>query len=187
MPVLNFTPTPIAGCYEIQPVIRSDERGYFVKTFYAPEFADLNLEHNFVEEYYSSSHLGVIRGMHFQLPPHDHAKLVYCISGSVMDVIIDLRIGSPTFKQLFSTYLNAENAKMLYVPRGFAHGFEALKNKTVMVYKVTSTYTPEHDGGIRFDSIDTQWSTQNPTISTRDLTFPTLDQFKSRFIFQDKQ
>ena len=175
MPVFDFIPTPIAGCFEIQPVVRYDERGHFVKTFYASEFSALNLEYDFIEEYYSSSHKGVIRGMHFQLPPHDHAKLVYCVSGSVLDVVLDLRSDSPTFGQYYSTEINSKNAKMLYVPKGLAHGFSSLEPESIMMYKVTSIYAPQHDTGIHWASFGFDWGIQNPVVSQRDQLLPIFD------------
>jgi dTDP-4-dehydrorhamnose 3,5-epimerase len=184
MPVLEFTETPIPGCFEVQSTIRPDERGSFVKTMYAPEFKARNLECDFVEEYFSKSHLNVIRGMHFQLPPHDHAKLVYCPAGAVLDVVVDLRIGSPTFKHSISLELTAENAKLLYVPRGLAHGFQSLRDDTIMFYKVTSVHAPNYDSGIRFDSFEAPWTASQPTMSARDLNLPILEQFQSPFLYE---
>lgn len=184
MAVLEFTATAITGCFEIQSTVRADERGSFVKTMYAPEFHTRNLECDFVEEYFSKSHFNVIRGMHFQLPPHDHAKLVYCPIGAVLDVVVDLRVGSPTFKRHISLELSAENAKMLYVPRGLAHGFQSLRDNTIMFYKVTSIYASSHDTGIRFDSFDAPWTAPQPIISARDLNLPALEQFQSPFLYK---
>lgn len=184
MSVLEFTATSIPGCFEVQATIRADERGSFVKTMYAPEFDARGLECDFVEEYFSKSHLNVIRGMHFQFPPHDHAKLVYCPVGAVLDVVVDLRVGSPTFKHSISLELSAENAKMLYVPRGLAHGFQSLRDNTIMFYKVTSIHAPNHDSGIRFDSFDAPWTASQPTMSARDLNLLTLEQFQSPFLYE---
>jgi dTDP-4-dehydrorhamnose 3,5-epimerase len=184
MSVFEFTPTRIPGCFEIQSTMRFDERGHFVKTMYAPEFQARGLECDFVEEYFSGSHAGVIRGMHFQLPPHDHAKLVYCPSGAVLDVVLDLRVGSPTYQQAIGLELSAENAKMLYIPRGLAHGFQSLRDNTLMFYKVTSGYAPEHDSGVRFDTFGAPWTIDHPITSQRDLDLPQFERFNSPFTYE---
>lgn len=185
MPDLEFSPTPLSGCFLIQPIVRPDSRGYFVKTFVRDILEEAGLETHFVEEYYSSSHKGVIRGLHFQRPPHQHAKLVYCVVGSVMDVVVDLRRGSPTFGQAYTFHLSAQNATMLYIPAGLAHGFESLEDNTLMMYKVSSPYAPTHDEGIRWDSVGVTWNTQSPIISPRDQQFVRLETFDSPFVFGD--
>jgi len=181
---MQFKPTQIAGCYEIHVDIRNDNRGKFIKTYHAEMFADQGLQTNWNEEYFSVSHKNVIRGMHFQLPPHDHEKLVYCVSGSVLDVVVDLRCNSATFKQHMSLELSSRTGNMLYIPRGCAHGFKALDNNTIMMYKVATVYNQECDSGIAWDSCGIDWQIERSAaiVSTRDQSFVTLDdEFNSPF------
>lgn len=176
--------TSIQGCYQIFPQVRKDVRGNFVKTFQKEVFASHGLVTEFAEEYYSVSHKGVLRGMHFQTPPHEHFKLVYCLAGKVMDAIIDLRVGSPSYRQSATFELSAELGNMLYIAPGMAHGFCALTDEAIMQYKVTTVYAPEHDGGIRWDSAGVIWPSSAPIISDRDRGFPALDDFDSPFYFK---
>lgn len=175
----------IPGCYEIRPHIHKDERGVFVKTFHVSAFASMGMCTNYAEEYYSVSNKGVIRGMHFQLPPHDHIKLVYCTDGAVMDVIVDLRKGSPTFGKHASFKLSSEKANMIYIPKGIAHGFCVLSERATMIYKVTSVYAQESDCGIRWDSAGICWPIADPILSVRDQRFSSLEQFESPFFFEE--
>jgi dTDP-4-dehydrorhamnose 3,5-epimerase len=177
----EFHETGFSGCYLVQPIKRPDERGHFVKTFVQSVFDKHNLETAFVEQYVSQSQQGVIRGLHFQRPPHDHAKLVYCLSGSVLDVVVDLRPNSTNYKRHLHLTLSAENATMLYIPRGFAHGFESLQPNTLMMYHVSSEYAPSHDDGILWSSIDTPWQSRQPIVSDRDQNFVSLTEFVSPF------
>jgi dTDP-4-dehydrorhamnose 3,5-epimerase len=169
------------GCCELQPKAFEDPRGRFVKVFHEQEFAAEGLEHNFVEEYYSISYKNVIRGMHFQLPPMDHVKLVYCVEGEVMDAVVDLRIDSPTYGQYALFELSASKANSIYIPKGMAHGFCARSDHAVMVYKVSSVYSPDHDAGVLWNSVDIPWPLQQPCISERDKSLPALSDFKSPF------
>lgn len=173
--------TPIKGCYELQPILRKDLRGSFVKTFHQDIFNKLNLETNFTEEYYSVSKKHVLRGLHFQTPPMEHKKLVYCSSGEVIDVVVDLRKSSPTYKKYQMFNLNSEKANMLYIPEGLAHGFYVLSEIAIMMYKVSSVYSPENDGGIRWNSAGISWPDKNPIISERDKNFVSLEEFRSPF------
>jgi dTDP-4-dehydrorhamnose 3,5-epimerase len=181
---MEFVKTPIPGCFRLLPRKLCDDRGVFVKTFNVDIFRGQNLESVFAEEYYSVSHKGVLRGLHFQLPPMDHIKLVYCIEGSVLDVVLDLRVGSPTYGQHALFELSAENGEILYIPRGLAHGFYTLSDDAIMVYKVSSIYSKEHDTGILWNSIDAPWPDQNPVISVRDQGFLKLSDFNSPFKFE---
>lgn len=178
---MRFEKSIIAGCFNIIPDVRRDDRGSFVKTFHKGIFIDQGLEHTFAEEYYSVSRQGVLRGLHFQRPPHHHTKLVYCISGHVMDAVVDLRRDSPTYGQHAVFELSADTANILYIPPGLAHGFYTLSDKATLVYKVTTVYAPEHDTGIRWDSAGVPWPDGKPLLSPRDQTFPILDEFDSPF------
>ena len=178
---LDIIPTCITGCYEIQPRVLKDVRGVFVKTFHADCFREAGLCTDWAEHYYTTSDPGVLRGLHFQLPPHDHVKLVYCIAGSVEDVALDLRVGSPTYGKAILLELSAEKGNMIYLPKGLAHGFCAPNEQAILVYNVSSVYKPEADTGIRWDSAGINWSIQNPLLSERDRSFPAFDQFESPF------
>lgn len=172
--------TPLDGVFEIENKVFEDHRGMFVKTFHEDSFKAAGLETEFKESFYSVSKKGVLRGMHFQLPPHEHAKLVYVTDGEILDVAVDIRKNSPTFGQYFSTRLSSENAKSLYMSKGFAHGFLTLSNSATVVYMTTTVHAPESDAGIRWDSFGFDWQNQIASqnlISERDKTFPSIEQF----------
>jgi len=179
--MMQLLESSLQGCFEIQNRRFEDERGLFVKTFHKPTFEKLGLHTDFPEEYYSTSKKGVIRGMHFQLPPHDHVKLVYCSSGSVMDVVVDLRKGSPTFGKYAVFEVTSEKNNMIYIPKGMAHGFCALKDQTIMHYKQSTVYSPEHDAGILWSSIDVDWGIDKPVLSERDQGFERFENFETPF------
>ncbi|THC43808.1 dTDP-4-dehydrorhamnose 3,5-epimerase [Massilia sp. Mn16-1_5] len=175
--------TGLPGCLLLQPRVLEDARGRFVKTFHEGAFRALGLEAGFVEQYYSHSHRGVVRGMHFQKPPAQHAKLVYCVHGEVFDVVLDLRRGSPTYGQTRSFTLSASQGNALYIAAGMAHGFCATSELATLVYNVTSVYAPEQDEGVRWDSIGVQWPAANPLVSPRDAAFAALADFDSPFTY----
>ena len=158
-----------------------DIRGSFIKIFNDDTFNELGIPMNFKETYYSVSNRDVIRGMHFQMPPYDHDKLIHVVRGRVVDVLVDLRKSSPTYKQYVTIQLTGNKPKSIYIPKGFAHGFKTLDDNTVMIYNVTSGYNSEHDCGIRWDSIGYDWNVEEPIISERDRTFGTLEEFDSPF------
>ena len=176
-----FKESPIFGVYNITPKKFSDERGLFVKTFHSDTYAKQGLQTNFHEEYYSTSIKHVLRGMHFQLPPNDHVKLVYCIVGEVLDVVLDLRTDSPTFGQTNSTILSAENLNMIYIPKGLAHGFMSLSDSATLIYKTSTVYHPESDTGILWDSFNFNWPFRPSYISERDKSLPGFSNFDSPF------
>ena len=184
---VNLMPTyerPLEGCYELTPVIHKDARGQFVKVFQDDIFVNLGLNTDYVEEYYSVSKRGVIRGLHFQLPPFEHVKLVYCVQGHVQDVIVDLRVGSPGYGQFSIVELSQEKGNMLYIPAGCAHGFCVLSDSATLVYKVSSKYSAEHDKGILWDSLNILWDTKKPILSARDQLLPKFDDFSSPFVYK---
>jgi dTDP-4-dehydrorhamnose 3,5-epimerase len=179
--------TSIPDCYEILPDILKDKRGSFVKTF-STDLPDLELlDINFVEQYYSVSNKGVLRGMHFQIPPKSSAKLICVISGHIIDAVVDLRIGSPSYGKYQMFELKAETGKMLYIPSGLAHGFYVKSQKAIVLYNVTQTYSPDHDYGIHWDSIGIPWPTNNPVVSARDSGFARLSSFTSPFIYNGEK
>lgn len=180
---LNIKESKISGCYKLNPKIISDNRGVFVKTFHEHIFTQAGLETCFAEEYYSVSHKGVLRGLHFQTPPKEHTKIVYCVYGEVMDVVVDLRVGSPTYGKYDVFDLNSEKANMLYIPKGLAHGFYVKSNSAVLMYKVTTIYSPENDTGIRWDSVGIPWPIDNPIISERDRMLPKFEDIHNIFAY----
>jgi len=152
---MNFTRTKISDVIIIEPKVHGDDRGYFVETFRADKLEEfLGYKIKFCQDNESKSSKGVLRGLHYQLAPAAQTKLVRVIQGSVLDVAVDIRKGSPTFGQYVSVKLTGENKKQLLVPRGFAHGFVVLENDTTFAYKVDNYYSPENDRGISFDDID---------------------------------
>lgn len=180
---MELTNTNIQGCYRLQPLMQKDIRGAFIKTFRQDIFEYYGLATVFAEEYYTVSKKNVLRGLHFQTPPFGHNKLAYCIAGEVMDVLLDLRRGSPTFQQYQVFYLNDKESNMLYIPEGIAHGFYVLSETATMMYKVTSIYSPENDSGILWKSIQLLWPSSDPIISERDNGFIALDKFDTPFTF----
>jgi dTDP-4-dehydrorhamnose 3,5-epimerase len=175
--------TSIPGCFKLVPKVFEDERGSFTKTFHQQVFEQHCLEIHYAEEYFSLSKQGVIRGMHFQLPPKECVKMVYCISGEVMDVVLDLRIGSPTYGKHEIFNLNDRLANILYIPIGLAHGFYTKSKTATMMYKVSKSYSLACDAGIHWNSAKIPWLTQTPIISKRDSEFISLDNFQSPFIY----
>lgn len=171
------------GCFEIQPNVFEDVRGRLIKTFHAPTFMDQGLESPGAEEYVTTSKVNVLRGLHFQVPPMDHVKLVYCVAGRVLDVVLDIRVGSPTYGKHVTVELSGEQANMIYIPRGMAHGFYVSEGPATMVYRVSKVYSCEHDKGILWDSADIFWPTENPVISVRDSRFPEFVSFESPFVY----
>jgi dTDP-4-dehydrorhamnose 3,5-epimerase len=176
--------TEIPGCFEIQPKVFSDKRGAFVKTFHSPEFEALGLCTDWKEQYYSTSAPGVLRGIHFQTPPHDHVKLVYCLVGSVLDVAVDLRKGSPTYGGSITLKLSAKSGNMIYLPPGVAHGFCTETEPAILVYSVNSVFNYDCDSGIRWDSVGIKWPINSPTLSERDKILPQFKDFQSPFVFE---
>jgi dTDP-4-dehydrorhamnose 3,5-epimerase len=179
---MEFIPNDILnGLYLIKPFHYEDERGSFVKTFHKASFAERGLETEFEESFYSESTKGVIRGMHFQLPPCDHAKLVFATSGEVLDVVLDLRKNEGTYGRYQSFQLSAENKHMLYIPSGMAHGFCALTDRATLFYFTGTMHSKTHDCGVRYDSFGFPWPVENPIASERDRKFLPLGEFDSPF------
>lgn len=173
--------TEIDGFVELQATVATDDRGSFVKTFHKEAFAENGLPAAFAEQYYSCSKHRVLRGLHFQLPPHDHAKMVYCVVGEIMDVAVDLRVGSPTFGRHAAVTVSAALGNQVVLLSGLAHGFYVKSETAIVVYNVTTTYAPRHDTGIRWDSAGIAWPDAHPLLSPRDAALPPLSDFKSPF------
>jgi dTDP-4-dehydrorhamnose 3,5-epimerase len=158
-----------------------DNRGIFVKTFHDTTLREAGIYFTLKESYFSFSHKDVIRGMHFQTPPHHHSKIVFCPKGALLDVIIDLRKDSPTYGQYHAEELSEDNHLAYYIPAGFAHGFKALTDDAMTYYLVSSEYSKESDTGIRWNSFGFDWNCPSPIISARDQSFAALKDFTSPF------
>ena len=178
---MKIIETNILGLKILKPRVFEDTRGKFIKSFNNDFFIEFGLDINIKETYYSISHKDVIRGMHFQIPPYHHSKLVYVSQGRILDVVVDLRRKSVTYRKSFSIELNVDNGRFLYIPVGFAHGFLSLENDTIVNYAQTSCYSKEHDKGVLFNSFDFQWNVSNPIVSDRDLSFEELHIYESPF------
>ncbi len=173
---MKIETTNLEGVFEVENIKFKDKRGVFVKTFHEGVFSENGLETDFKESFYSISRKGVLRGMHFQLPPCDHAKLIYVTEGKILDVVVDVRKNSPTFGRYFSTHLSSENVKSLYIAKGFAHGFLTLSNTATVVYLTSTAHSPEADSGIKWDSFGFKWTENSKhIISERDNMLPSID------------
>ncbi len=178
---MKFIPTFLSGAYIIEPEFQEDERGGFSRTFCRKEFEGMGLNPNIAQCNISFNHnKGTLRGMHYQVEPHAEAKLVRCTRGSIYDVIIDLRPEMQEFKKWFSVELSAENQKMLYIPEGFAHGFQTLTDNTEIFYQMSGFYFPESARGVRWDDpcFNIKWPEDNRIISQKDLEYPDFNFIK---------
>jgi len=176
---MNFIRTEILVVIIIEPKVFGDERGYFMETFRKDLFEEfIGYSVDFCQDNESKSKRGVLRGLHYQLPPHAQSKLVRVIEGSVIDVAVDIRRGSPTFGKYVAVELSQENKRQLFIPRGFAHGFLTISDEVIFTYKVDNYYAPECDRAIRFDDpqIDIDWNfpTSEIVVSDKDKNAPVL-------------
>jgi dTDP-4-dehydrorhamnose 3,5-epimerase len=172
---LIFHLTRLAGSFLIEPERREDFRGFFARTFCEREFRDHGLNVHIAQCNVSRNlRSGTLRGMHYQIAPFEEAKLVRCTRGSVYDVIIDLRPSSATYKQHFAAVLSDENMTMLYIPEGFAHGFQTLADHTEIFYQMSTIYSPEHARGVRWDdpAFAIPWPEADRIILDRDRSYP---------------
>jgi dTDP-4-dehydrorhamnose 3,5-epimerase len=179
---MTFTETALKGSYIISLAPFSDERGWFARTYCKNEFAAIGHDKEWVQMNHSfAAEKGTVRGMHFQHPPFSEIKMVRCIAGAVLDVIVDIRKDSPTFLQHVSVELSAANKQMIYIPAGFAHGFQTLTDNTELIYHHSEYYQPGVEGGLRCndDALNIQWLSPVINVSERDNNHPLLDeQFK---------
>ena len=185
---MTFTRTAIPDVVIIEPKVHGDSRGYFVETFRQDKLEEfLGYQINFCQDNESKSSKGVLRGLHYQLPPHAQTKLVRVIYGRVLDVAVDIRKNSPTFGQHVAVELSGENKKQLLIPRGFAHGFVVLEDDTVFAYKVDNYYSPQCDRGIAFDdknlNIDWILNHNELNLSAKDIKQPKLNETNDLFEF----
>ena len=182
---MEIIKTAIEGVVIIEPRIFKDARGYFFESFSQREFEEKVGKINFVQDNESMSSYGVMRGLHFQRPPYTQSKLVRCVKGTVLDVAVDIRKGSPTYGQHVAVELTEENHRQFFVPRGFAHGFAVLSETAIFQYKCDNFYHPEADGGISIldNSLDIDWRipTEQVILSEKDTKHPLLKDFDSPF------
>jgi dTDP-4-dehydrorhamnose 3,5-epimerase len=170
-----FKPTGLTGAYVIEPDRREDTRGYFVRTFCRDEFAAHGLDVSIAQSSVSFNlRKGTLRGMHYQLAPFEEVKVVRCNRGSIFDVIIDLRPDSPGYKKYFAIELNEKNGKILYIPKGFAHGFQTLADETEVFYQMSQVYSSEHARGVRWNdsAFAIPWPEDERIILDRDRNYP---------------
>jgi dTDP-4-dehydrorhamnose 3,5-epimerase len=177
---MNLVSEPLPGLKVIEPFIHRDSRGDFVKPFHGEQLAEFGIHIDIKEEFFSTSAKNVLRGLHFQMPPYEHQKLVYCISGSVLDVALDLRKGS-TYGKAVGVELSSENHFVLSIPTGFAHGFLSLSDQACLVHKTDAVHACNHEAGILWNSFGFEWPVKVPYLSERDQKFPSLKDFKSPF------
>mgnify|MGYP003981513847 FL=1 len=178
---MKLLATKIKDCYLVTSTSINDDRGSFTKINHRDGFFSQDVDLSFKEQYISVSNKNVLRGMHFQLPPYDLSKLITCFSGSVLDVVLDLRVNSPNFLQYDSFKLIGKDKQTLVVPHGVAHGFISLEDNSGMLYSTTCEYNSNYDEGISWNSFDFKWPCNKPILSERDQNHIILSDFKSPF------
>lgn len=185
---MKIIETPIPGLLIIEPRVFADERGYFFESFSETKFKEYGLNTRFVQDNESKSHHGVIRGLHYQLEPYAQTKLIRVVRGTVYDVAVDLRKGSPTFGQWYGLEVSATNKRQFYIPKGFAHGFSVLSEYAIFSYKCDAFYNPASERGIRFDDpalgIDWKLDSSVAVISDKDRENPLLADAEINFEFE---
>ena len=184
---MPFIETGIQGLTVFEPKVFEDSRGYFYEAYSERVFKQEGIAINFIQDNQSSSSYGVIRGLHYQLPPHAQTKLVRAVSGIILDVAVDLRKGSPTFGKVFTIELSAENKKQLFIPKGFAHGFSVLSEKAELLYKCDTFYNKESEAGIMFNDsfLNIEWKVpaDKAIISEKDANLPSFENCANTFTF----
>lgn len=181
---MKITKTKLDGVVIIEPDVFGDNRGFFMESWNKEKMAELGLDYDFVQDNHSKSTVkGTLRGIHFQKDDKAQAKLVRCVKGAVLDVAVDLRKNSPTFKQWVGVELSEENKKQLLIPRGFGHGFVTLTDDVEFLYKADNYYAPEADAGIRWNDpeIGVEWGVENPILSEKDKKNPFLKDYNELF------
>ena len=187
---MRILKTDIEGVYIIEPHLFEDERGYFFEAFSERKFAELTgIETRFVQDNESRSAKGVVRGLHFQLPPHAQSKLVRVVRGKILDIAVDIRRGSPTFGHYVAVELSEHNHRQLFIPRGFAHGFSTLEGDAIVEYKCDNYYAPASEGAIVWNdpalAIDWQLPTESVILSDKDLKNPALAECEALFDYNE--
>jgi dTDP-4-dehydrorhamnose 3,5-epimerase len=184
---MPFTPTTIPGLIIVEPVVFEDSRGYFYESYNENLYRANHIPVTFVQDNQSRSAYGVVRGLHYQRPPHAQSKLVRVLGGAVIDTVVDLRTGSPTFGETFSIELSAENKKQLYIPKGFAHGFSVISETAEVMYKCDNYYNRESESGILYNDpqlkIDWKIPTDKIRVSEKDRLLPVFNSYAGEFTF----
>jgi dTDP-4-dehydrorhamnose 3,5-epimerase len=182
---MKFIETKISDVIIIEPTVFGDTRGYFLESYNKKKFEEVIGITSFIQDNESKSSKGVLRGLHFQKPPFEQAKLVRCIEGEVLDVAVDIRKNSKTYGEHVAVLLSGENKRQLFVPRGFAHGFLVLSDSATFAYKVDNTYAPEFDAGVRWNDkeLNIQWGMEDSEVmvSEKDAKLPFFLEFESPF------
>ncbi len=185
---MPFTTTAFPGLLIYEPKVFEDSRGYFFESYNANAFLAGGVDIKFVQDNQAKSCYGVIRGLHFQLAPHAQTKLIRALAGSILDVVVDLRHGSPTYGKVFSLELSAENKKQLLVPKGFAHGYSVLSDTAEVLYKCDAFYHKQSEGGILFNdpalNIDWQIPADKAIVAEKDMVLPGIENHTNNFIFE---
>lgn len=180
---LSVSPGPLPGVRLLTSQVFEDERGSLTKLYHQATWARLGLKEDYVESFVSISETAVLRGMHFQLPPADHSKVVWLLKGKVLDVLLDLRRGQSRYGDCAGVVLAPGQTNGIYMPVGFAHGFYVLEGPATLLYMTTSLHDPEHDSGIRWDSFGFDWPSKEPVVSERDLNLPPFSEFESPWTY----
>ncbi len=184
---MPFIKTEFSGLLVFEPNVFEDSRGYFFEAYNEKQFQQEGIDIRWIQDNQSSSTYGVIRGLHYQLPPFDQTKLVRVLRGKILDVVVDIRKGSPTFGKSFSKVLSAKNKRQLFIPKGFAHGFSVLSEKAEVLYKCDGFYNKESEGGIIYNDpaleIDWRITAEEAIISDKDKVLPTLAECRNSFVF----
>lgn len=178
---MNFVDLPLTGLRRVEPRLARDARGSFAKIYHRELFRQAGAAFEPAEQFFSSSAAGVLRGMHFQVPPADHAKLVCCLQGAILDVVLDLRRASPTYGRHVTAELSGENGYALFIPAGCAHGFLSRTDGALVSYLTSSVHDPVCDLGVRWDSFGFVWPCREPLVSERDRAFPAFAEWTSPF------
>ena len=184
---MNIIKTDFPGLMIIEPKVFGDVRGYFFESYNEKIMVEAGIQTVFRQDNHSFSRYGVIRGLHFQLNPHSQTKLIRAIEGTIYDVVLDLRKGSPTFGKWFGIELSVENKRQFYIPKGFAHGFSVLSEQTTILYKCDNLYHPQSEGGVHYNDpalgIDWKVDADKAIISDKDKILPTFDQVETNFSY----
>lgn len=185
---MPFHKTDFPGLFVFEPKVFEDSRGYFFESYNEKIFMEQGIDIRWIQDNQSSSTYGVIRGLHFQLPPFAQTKLIRVLKGKILDVVVDIRKGSPMYGKVFTIKLSAKNKKQLLIPAGFAHGFSVLSEKAEVMYKCDAYYNPASEGGIIYNdaelSIDWQIPEEDAVVSEKDLTLQNLAQYDNSFVFE---
>jgi len=178
----EFEKTDIPDVVLIKPKVFEDERGFFMETYVKEDFEKAGIKVEFIQENHSKSRHGVLRGLHFQRQPYAQSKLVRCIKGKILDVAVDLRKNSQTFKKYVSIELSEDNKFMLFIPKGFAHGFLVLSKEAEVIYKVDNIYAPDHESGLIWNDgqVGIEWPINNPILAEKDKKWPSLKQLEEK-------